>query len=57
MYNHYCLPKSQLPTDHLGINVVPLVIADCAPLAAMIHFHPSLKVFLASHQPQGGAIS
>jgi len=34
-------PAAQLPTHHLGINQVPVIIANCAPLAPEEDLHPA----------------
>lgn len=46
------VPKPQLSADHLGIAVVPLVVADCAPPSRVKHLHTTFKVFVPSDQPQ-----
>lgn len=46
------VPKPQLSADHLGIAVVPLVVADCAPPSCVKHLYASFKVFVPSDQSQ-----
>lgn len=48
------VPKAQLSADHLGIAVVPLVVADRAPPSCVKHLHTSFKVLVPSDQPQRG---
>lgn len=35
-------PQAQLPADHFGVRVVPLVVADGPPLAGMVQLHAAL---------------
>lgn len=46
------VPEAQLSTHHLGIPVVPLVVADGAPPSCVKHLYATFKVFLASDQSQ-----
>src|SRR4029434_5870904 len=46
----YVSPKAQLSAHHLGVTVIPLVITDCAPLAAVVHLHPTLILGAATRQ-------
>ncbi|TNN68442.1 hypothetical protein EYF80_021363 [Liparis tanakae] len=46
------VPVTQLSAHHLGVSVVPLVVADGAPPPRVKHLHSTFKVFLAADQSQ-----
>ena len=43
--------QAELPADHLGISVAPVVVADCAPLTPVEQFDAPLICRCPTYQP------